>query len=387
MVYNGYNTYGKKGLGSVKIGRYECPSCDKPCEEERSFWERLKSEFFEVLDTLYQRLRVLHVSYPGISSLMELIFPRGKDTISNAFNSSVERTEIPPVAKVRIVHYDEQHPKEGRTQKFRLTLLSHLTGQPIADELYGDKNSETIRAFLEKHLDPAKPTFVVTDLSRGYPKIFKEFFGKNLTLQFCLMHLNKLVVKDFPRNPTMEQELTKYRLLNVFYNRDREIEFLEKLAAEEKPVKERGWKEYRGWLKEHRALFKEFLHGLELKRRRENKNLEQRTYVEALGNFEELLESYHTLDKKPRKRLEMMAENWEHLTAFYFVAGAPATNNLLENYYSTSLKTHRKKQLRKDRGIKNQLKLSAMKRAGMLDKPRKTLLEVFLKFIPFLGAG
>jgi len=35
----------------------------------------------------------------------------------------------------------------------------------------------------------------------------------------------------------------------------------------------------------------------------------------------------------------------------YFVKGAPATNNGVENYYSTSLKTHRKKQLRTDRGI------------------------------------
>jgi hypothetical protein len=60
------------------------------------------------------------------------------------------------------------------------------------------------------------------------------------------MHLNKLIVRDFPRNTTMEQDLTKYRLLNVFYNRDREIEFLEKLAAEEKPVKERGWKVVQG---------------------------------------------------------------------------------------------------------------------------------------------
>ena len=107
--------------------------------------------------------------------------------------------------------------------------------------------------------------------------------------------------------------------------------------------------------------------------------------MKALGSFEELLESYRTLDKKVRKRLELMAENWEYLTAFYFVEGAPATNNLLENYYSTSLKTHRKKQLR--RGIRNQLKLSAMQKAGMFDKPCKTLLEVFLKFIPFLGAG
>ena len=42
----------------------------------------------------------------------------------------------------------------------------------------------------------------------------------------------------------------------------------------------------------------------------------------------------------------MIEKNWKYLTAFYFVEGAPATNNLLENYYSTSLKTHRKKQLR-----------------------------------------
>jgi hypothetical protein len=73
---------------------------------------------------------------------------------------------------------------------------------------------------LEKHLDPAKPTFLSTDLGRGYPKIFREFFGKNLMLQFGLTHLNKLIVRDFPKRTTMEQELTKYRLLNLFYNRD-----------------------------------------------------------------------------------------------------------------------------------------------------------------------
>ena len=88
-----------------------------------------------------------------------------------------------------------------------------------------------------------------------------------------------------------------------------------------------------------------------------------------------------------KKRLDMMARNWKYLTAFYFVEGAPATNNPIENYYSTSLKTHRKKQLRTDRGINNQLKFSAMKRAGMLKKPEKTLLEIFLKFIPFMDYG
>jgi len=46
MTYNGYNTYCKKGLGSVKIGRYICPFCQESCEEERSFWEKLKGKFF-----------------------------------------------------------------------------------------------------------------------------------------------------------------------------------------------------------------------------------------------------------------------------------------------------------------------------------------------------
>ena len=48
---------------------------------------------------------------------------------------------------------------------------------------------------------------------------------------------------------------------------------------------------------------------------------------------------------------------------------------------------HRKKQLRTERGIKNQMKLSAMKRAGVLGKCEKTLLEAFLMFVPFLDTG
>ena len=81
----------------------------------------------------------------------------------------------------------------------------------------------------------------------------------------------------------------------------------------------------------------------------------------------------------------MIEKNWKYLTAFYFVEGAPATNNLLENY-STSLKTRRKKHLR-EKGIKNQMKLHAMKKAGMLKKPDRTLLKAFLGFLPFLSPG
>jgi len=383
--HNGFNTYRKKGLGHVKMGRYICPICKEPYEEDRSLWIELKKEFFSTLDELYLRFRSNNVSYEGSVDVMEIIFPRGKDTICNAFNRAVESIELPPIEDILIVYYDEQHPKEGRTQKFRLTLLDHLTRRPIADELFDSKDSATIKKFLEKHLDPNKPIFVVTDIANGYPAIFKEFFGKNLILQFCLMHLNKLIVKDFPRKTTIEQELIKYKLLNIFYNRDAEINFLSELVEEEKIMKDTT--EYKTWLKKKKKLFRKFLHDLELGRRREKQNLEQRTYEEALIVFGDLLDNIRSFTTPVRKRLKMIEKNWEYFTAFYFVDGAPATNNPIENYYSTSLKTHRKKQLRTDRGINNQLKLSAMKRAGMLDRPQKTLLEIFLKFIPFLNPG
>jgi hypothetical protein len=318
---------------------------------------------------------------------MGLIYPQGRDTIFNAFADSVEKTVIPPIEDFQIVLYDEQHPKKGRTQKYRLTLLDGVTGRPIAEELHDSKNSATITAFLTKYLDPNKRTFVVTDLDLSYPRVFKEFFGENLIHQYCLTHLNKLIVADFPNNTTIEQELMKYRMLNIFYNRDAEIEFLRGLVEEEQVMKDGAKKEYRAWLRKQMAIFRAFVHERELERRRKKRNLEQRPYIEALRVFDGLMEKIDSFEKPVQKRLRKIEKNWAHFTAFYFVKGAPATNNGVENYYSTSLKTHRKKQLRTDKGIENQMKLSAMKRAGLLGRCKKTLLEAFLMFVPFLDHG
>nr|QNO45152.1 hypothetical protein GMDKAGHH_00005 [Methanosarcinales archaeon ANME-2c ERB4]QNO46046.1 hypothetical protein OOGCPJEC_00031 [Methanosarcinales archaeon ANME-2c ERB4]QNO50331.1 hypothetical protein NFHCAOLN_00001 [Methanosarcinales archaeon ANME-2c ERB4] len=94
------------------------------------------------------------------------------------------------------------------------------------------------------------------------------------------------------------------------------------------------------------------------------------------------LESF---EESVQKRLKMIEKNWKGLTAFYFVEGAPATNNLIENYYGASLKTHHKKQFRTERGLKNQMKLSSMKMAGILGKCRETLLNAYSRLMPFLS--
>ncbi|MEI2761195.1 transposase [Methanothrix soehngenii] len=374
MSHNGFNTCQKRHLGGANVGKYLCGACGKSTEENRDFWVNLKADFLGIITEICTRLRLNHVSYEVIESIMGYLYPRDKDTIRNMVQCAIDEMDIPPVKNIQFVHYDEQHPKAGRNQKYRLTLLDSVTRQVIADELYDSKDADTIESFLRRNLDTQKQIFIVTDLYRGYSDIFKRVFGNKVIHQFCLLHLNKLIVNDFPRKTSIEQELIKYRLLNIFYDREPEIEFLSCLIEEEKTMKQRSDKEYKSWIKEAKNAFHKFVRDLELKRRRENKNLKQRDYYEALNNFKILKMQSDSFMISVRKRLAKIEELWPNLTAFYFVDNAPATNNPIENFYSAL-------------GIKEQIKLSALKKAGVFGRPQKTLLDAFFMFIPFLDTG
>jgi hypothetical protein len=386
MIHNGFNTYRKEHLGETCVGRYLCSACGKSVEEDRSFWDNLKKQFFNILIDISLRLRLSHVSYEEIESVMNLLYPRDKDTIRNMVQCAIKDIQVPPIKDIQVVHYDEQHPKAGRNQKYRLTLIDGVTKQVIAEELCDSKDSDTVEGFFRRNLDTQKPVFLVTDLYRGYSELFKKIFGNNLTHQLCLFHLGALIVRDFPRKTTIKQELVKYKMLNIFYNRDLEIDFLSCLIGEEKVMKQKSNKEYKAWLKEAMHAFRDFVYKLELKRRREKENLKQRSYYDAFNNFNCLLKEIDSFEIAVRNRLLRIKELWPNLTAFYFIYNVPATNNAIENYYSTSLKTHRKNQLEVP-GILDQMKLSALKRAGIFGRPEKTLLEAFFMFIPFLDRG
>jgi hypothetical protein len=182
----------------------------------------------------------------------------------------------------------------------------------------------------------------------------------------------------------MKDELIKYRLFNIFYDRDEELNYLERVCEEEASIDEEKENE---WRKKAKARFHDFLHEQELKRRRANKNLRQRTYYESYVIMNELLKEAKSFSLIVQRRLEKIRKDWNHFTAFQRVDDAPATNNAIENYYSASLKGQSKKQLRTDGGINLHMKLSSMKRFDMISKPRITFLEAILKLIPFRAAG
>jgi len=382
MNRNGYNEYKKANMFSMKIGKCRCENCEVNYEEDRTAFENLKTLFFNQLGEIFQLLRLNHVGYDAISQIMQLILPQSTSTVFRKFNIKMENVEIPPLEEVLMVHYDEQHPKKGRSQKYRLTLLDVKTKRPLADEIFDTKDSKTVKNFLLANFDTSKPIFIVTDFASNYPSILKEGFGDNLIHQCCLLHLNKLIVKEFPKNSTIAQELLKYRMLNIFYNREKEIEMLLKLEKEENEIIY-DKKAYKLWIKKAKKGFYKFVHELELSRRRKNENIKLHSIEKASENFIELLYKINSFDEVIQKRLKMIEKHWMTLIPFHYIEGAPATNNAIENYYSTSLKTHQKKQFRTDMGIANQIKLSSMKRAGIFEGIKPTILEIFSLFKPF----
>lgn len=376
MVHNGFDYARKRGFGKVRIGKQLCKNCESQHHEDKSFWKKLLSQWKEMITNLILTLRDADVSWDVVSKIMNFIIPFGKTKAMYLFNNRIEQFDYPQ-DNYLIVNYDEQHPKKGRMQKFRLTLLNYKTKVPIAEGLFDNKEEETIKKFLQEHLDTKKELVIITDCDRRYPKIFKDLWGSKLIHQKCLLHLNKLVVKDFGKTKSLLNEYNKYLILNIFYNRKNELRFLEKLLKKQEKKNFTDDKEKRGWVNEKFNTFRESVKKLENERRRVRENLQQRPLWKAKQLFAELWKQKQLFPKKVKERLKMIQKNWKFFTAFYSVKDCPATNNTIENYFSTSLKTHRKKQLRSDKGLINHMKLAALKRVHGFANPKKTILEIY----------
>lgn len=379
MVHNGFDFVRKKGFGKAKIGKQLCKGCRAQYHEDKSFWKKLLADWQDTITSLILLLRDSHVAWDIIKKLMSFLIPCSKGKAMSLFNNRMEPYEYPQ-DNYLIVNYDEQHPKKGRIQQYRLTLLNYQTKVPIAEGLFDNKDEATIEAFLRTHLDVERELVIITDCDRRYPKIFKKLWGEKVIHQKCLLHLNKLVSKDFGKNMTLLNLYNKYLILDIFYNRKKELKFLERLLKKQHKQTFATNKEKQTWVKLARKKFYEYVKKLENQRRKNGKNLLQRPLWKAKKNFETLWEQQALFPKKAQERLRMIKNNWIYFTAFYAVKNCPATNNAIENYYSTSLKTHRKKQLRTTKGILNHMKLTALKREQPFSTPKKTLLEIYGKF-------
>lgn len=370
-VRNGWDIVTKKNLLKLKIGKFKSPSTGKTIRSDTVFWDKLVSEWEETISSFFLRLADRDVAVRVISDIMEFIAPMSKDTVLRHVFSAIKKLVIPAFkGKYQIVHYDEQHPKKGRLQKYRLTLICAITGEVIADEYHDDKTSDVVESFLRTHLDSKKETVIITDDCPWYPEVFNKIWGKKVKHQLCLLHLDKLIVADCGKAKDLQEMYNTYLFLNMFFNREKELDFIQMLIKEQSSIKCDD-----EWLKKARKKFNKFVRSLEKMRRRNKENLELRPLEEAEKIFDKLQGETQLLQKPLQKRLKYIAKHWDQFTLFYTIDDCPHTNNVIENYFSSSLKTHRKKQFRTDEGIKNKLKLSRYKRNVGFMEPIKSFIE------------
>ncbi len=114
--------------------------------------DNMKFEISRIFAGLYQVLRNHDVSYEGISDVMDYLIPQSSDTICRRFSDSVASVQLPETSPIQVIHYDEQHPKAGRCQKYRLTLLNGVTHEVIAEEVSDNKSQKAIKPFFENNL-------------------------------------------------------------------------------------------------------------------------------------------------------------------------------------------------------------------------------------------
>jgi hypothetical protein len=375
-IRNGWDPLTRKNLFTLKIGKFHCKHCDKPVRSDLSFWNTFIDEWETTLTSFFLSLIDRDVAVRVISKIMDFIKPMSKDSVLRRVFSAIEKLVLPKVnQKYQIFHYDEQHPKKDRFQKFRLTLICAVSGKVIADSLVDEKNYETVKKFLMTNLDTKKETIIITDDCPWYPEVFKDIWGNKVKHQLCLLHLNKLIMNDLGKVKTLQQMYNTYLLLNIFYNREKELQFLSMLLKDEITHKNDD-----EWLKYAKKHFNKFVRNLEKMRRRNKKNLELRDVSEAISTFTKLKTESNLLDKPLKKRLNYIENHWSEFTLFYTIDDCPHTNNIIENYFSCSLKTHRKKQFRTDDGLNNKMKLSCFKRNYGLPNPKFSFLEFGKRF-------
>lgn len=367
---NGWDPITKRNLLTLKIGRFRCPACGYEVTKDTSLFTKILDDWYDTLSNFFLRLSDRDVALRVISELMDFLAPMSKDTVLRKICLALKQLIIPEIeTKYQVVHYDEQHPKKGRLQHYRLTLIDAITGKVIADELYDNKESSTVKMFLTKHLNTSKELIIITDGCPWYPELFNELWGNKVKHQMCILHLNKLICGDCGKLPSLQEMHDTYLLLNIFYNREKELEFLQVLLTEEKQNASDN-----EWLKKARKRFNNFVRSLEKMRRRDKQNHELRSYDTAKTQLNKLIQEKQFLPKSLQKRLKYITKFWKQFTLFYEV-DCPHTNNLIENYFSTSLKTHRKKQFRTKEGLERKMRLSVFKRNVGFEKPTKTFFE------------
>jgi len=354
-----------KELGlEIKYGQYQCKcGCrwSTRCKEVDNFVEQHKSLI---------KISVFDLCRRGLSldNIQDHILNTYSETISKEwtrqlfFEAASEIKQLNITKTSGIFHYDEQVNKINGKEAFRLTIVDAVSKKVILDKTFENAAKETITDVLKSALLPYNVLAFVTDMDLKYPEILKGLYPW-CKHQWCIFHLNKLILKEFIDSCGKKIPLTQlynmYSLFNLFFNHEKEIAFLKKQLKKFEKV---NGNEY------EKMLIKKFYeYRSSLKRGRRRKNgikLQKRTKEETLRLLEKIEKESFLYPKKLKKRIKRIRENLDKFTVFQENSLVPPTNNNAEHYFSATLQKAAKKRFRSEKFLTARLDLFKAKANG-----------------------
>lgn len=387
---------------TIHIQQMYCRNCSVSGKIERSVIDDILEETDQLATNLCILLSEAGVSQERISSILRdgLGISLTGHTVTNRVRTEIDGVEIAaPITVKDAAHYDEQFFKENGIEKARICIIPPGEPIPIYDAIHENANAETIKKVLleikEKY--PSLKKFVM-DMQPRYPNIFKEVFGQDVTIIWCLFHLNKLIFKEMKSLATIGKTVSwtlldiasLYRSLGIFYDRENELEWV--IEAENRLQQFKEFRSKQGGkrkdidkdIKEHeRALvngFWRFVKHLKLARRRVGENLRLRSKEEALRLLDKWLKQKKYFPNILAKRLEYIKKNINKFTPALEDKDLPATNNFQEAYFSSTAQQKKKKDARSSFTFPLRIKMAQLRKIGQLISTPITLAKLLQRW-------
>lgn len=396
VAHNGNDRYKNKvirELGiTIKRGKRLCKRCNSTWTTHYNDAELFVQQYKQLITSTVFNLCAFDASLNQIVEHISSVFGKmiSHEWVRRVYIKAAKNIEQKKALKTSgIFHYDEQYIKVNKKEYVRIVVIDAITKRVIFDEVADNNMTETLKDKLNMKMLPYKKEAFIVDLALGYPRMLKELFPE-VKVQWCLFHLNKLILNDFERSKRLNkygkkvlplQELyNQYLMLNLFFNHEAELRFLKRQL---KKLDENKFMIMEGNLISFYEMkliseFSEFRKGLKKNRRKHGKYLLKNNKEKTLELLGKLEREINLFPKQAKKRIKMIRKNIDKLTLLQDNHFIPPTNNALEQYYSATLQKTEKKRFRRMESPHLKLKI-------VREKWNKTLGSLRFNFLEFLN--
>lgn len=409
--YNGSSNKGKHILSRsynsfLRKGQQFCPDCKKTIQVDNLWRDEMIQNYNELLKTEIISLS----SSMSEEEIKEHLYLTKSISISKSqihkiiekMNDDLSSLEITYEFEEGFFGYDEQYVKIGGNIAYRIVIYDLKQDKVIYEQTHKRFSKKILQQLLTEVFGSTIPKGFVTDMRVEYPSAFKAVFGRKIKIQFCIFHLNKLILKEYQDSLrvgkncfwTITHYYNLYSLFNVFYDRSFELNQLKKVSKDFDNFKEKLTSEKIQMYAQKYVLpstneevlrtkvieiiqkkliksFRKVCKSRRLERKRMKVTLSPRTVESANMKLAEIEALASLYPSKLQKRIKRIRENFEYFTASQ---GEVMTNNKLEGFFGATLKKFRKKLKKTHVSFKAMLNMKRAKRES---------IEIFRRFTLF----